>query len=65
MLLKCELQSDKGAQPLSGQRVYTTFVKARITCDSGLPDTFFYDRLEDTYYSSQEQMLYGVFNTAR
>ncbi len=50
---------------MSGQRVYTTFVKARITCDSGLPDTFFYDRLEDTYYSSQEQMLYGVFNTAR
>ncbi len=56
------MQNDAGH---GEDNMFTTFEKARITCDSGSSATYFYEDIQDTYYDQQQGMLYALFNAAR
>ncbi|KAK6182805.1 hypothetical protein SNE40_010402 [Patella caerulea] len=55
-------KSDNGGKFLLEDN-WTSFLKARMNCSIPGDFPFYYDELQSTYYSEQEELIYAIFTT--
>ncbi|GFO00393.1 semaphorin-5a [Plakobranchus ocellatus] len=55
-------KGDKGGSDFLRQ-IWTTFHKARLNCSLPGQFPFYFDELQSTYYSEDEELIYAVFTT--
>jgi len=57
-------QSDTGGSNFLLEDNWTTFVKARLNCSLPGSYPFYFNELQSTYFSVDEQLIYAVFTTS-
>jgi len=57
-------QSDVGGSNFLLEDNWTTFVKARLNCSLPGSYPFYFNELQSTYFSVDEQLIYAVFTTS-
>jgi chondroitin sulfate proteoglycan 4 len=56
-------KNDVGQQMLK-DRIWTTFVKARLNCSVPAESPFYYDHIQSVVYVEEERLFYAAFTTA-
>jgi len=57
-------QSDVGGSNFLLEDNWTTFVKARLNCSLPGSYPFYFNELQSTHFSVDEQLIYAVFTTS-
>jgi len=57
-------QSDVGGSNFLLEDNWTTFVKARLNCSLPGSYPFYFNELQSTHFSVEEQLIYAVFTTS-
>jgi chondroitin sulfate proteoglycan 4 len=53
-----------GSQQKLKDRIWTTFVKARLNCSVPAESPFYYDHIQSVAYVEEERLFYAAFTTA-